>query len=151
MSPEPFSLSSTAFSDGGDIPSRYTCDGENVSPDLAWRGVPDGTVALTLTVTDPDARGFVHWVAYNLTGTPEGGLPGGISTSPDAPAQGTNSFGKVGYGGPCPPSGRHRYVFVLYALDGPVELTGAPRLEAISAAIDGHVLAEASLTGTYQR
>jgi Raf kinase inhibitor-like YbhB/YbcL family protein len=151
MGHESFTLSSTAFVDGGEIPARHSCDGDDVSPDLTWRGAPDGTVALALTVTDPDARNFVHWVAYNLTGTPEGGLPGGISTSPDAPAQGTNSFGRVGYAGPCPPSGRHHYAFVLYALDAPIELTGAPRLDAVSTAIDGHVLAEASLTGTYQR
>lgn len=151
MPSDGFSLSSTAFAEGGEIPRRNSCDGDDVSPDLSWTGAPDGTLVLVLTMTDPDARGFVHWLAYNLTGTPAGGLPSGIATSPDAPAQGTNSFGRVGYGGPCPPSGRHRYVFELHALDAPLELTGAPRLDAVEAAMDGHVLAQASLMGTYQR
>lgn len=146
-----FSLSSTAFAEGGAIPRRHTCDGEDASPDLTWKGAPDGTQALALTVSDPDARGFVHWIAYDLTGTPSGGLPAAVSSSPDAPPQGTNSFGRTGYGGPCPPSGTHRYVFTLHALDGALELTGAPRLEALEAAMDGHVLARATLTGTYHR
>jgi hypothetical protein len=93
----------------------------------------------------------VHWIAYDLTGTPSGGLPKGVSTSPDAPPQGTNSFGRIGYGGPCPPSGTHRYEFQLHALDRPLELTGAPRLDALEAAMDGHVLGSATLTGTYHR
>lgn len=151
MSPEPFTLTSTAFEDGGAIPRRFSCDGENVSPDLAWAGAPEGTRALALTVTDPDARDFVHWLVYDMTGTPSGGLPLGVSSSPDAPPQGTNSFGKRGYGGPCPPSGTHHYRFTLLALDTVLELTGAPRIDALRAAMSGHVLAEATLTGTYRR
>jgi Raf kinase inhibitor-like YbhB/YbcL family protein len=151
MSPEPFTLTSTAFTDGGAIPRRFSCDGENVSPDLAWTGAPDGTVALVLEVIDPDARGFVHWLVYDMTGTPTGGLPAGVSASPDAPPQGTNSFGKRGYGGPCPPSGTHHYRFTLSALDTVLELAGAPRIDALQAAMAGHVLAEATLTGTYHR
>lgn len=151
MSPASFSLVSTAFNDRGAIPRRFTCDGEDVSPDLAWSGAPEGTRALALVVTDPDARDFVHWFVYDMTGTPTGGLPAAISSSPDAPPQGTNSFGRAGYGGPCPPSGEHRYNFVLYALDGPLELTGAPRIGDLQAAIDGHVIAQATLNGTYHR
>jgi len=146
-----FMLSSTAFEPGGAIPRQHTCDGGDSSPDLTWAGAPDGTQALALVVTDPDARGFVHWIAYDLTGTPSGGLPTGVSTSPDAPPQGTNSFGRIGYGGPCPPSGTHRYVFELHALDRPLGLTGAPRLDTLERAMDGHVLASAALTGTYHR
>lgn len=151
MSPEPFSLASTAFRNDGAIPRRFTCDGENVSPDLTWVGAPDGTRALVLEVTDPDARDFVHWLIFDLTGTPAGGLPAGISASPDAPPQGTNSFGKSGYGGPCPPSGAHHYRFTLSALDTVLELGGAPRIDALRAAMAGHVLAQTTLTGTYRR
>lgn len=151
MIPEPFRLTSTAFEDGGAIPRRFSCDGDNVSPDLAWDGAPDGTRAMVLTVIDPDARDFVHWLVYDMTGTPSGGLPLGVSASPDAPPQGTNSFGKRGYGGPCPPSGTHRYRFTLSALDAVLELTGTPRIDALEAAMTGHVLAEATLTGTYHR
>lgn len=151
MRPEPFSLASAAFHDGGAIPRRFTCDGENVSPDLTWKGAPDGTRALVLEVIDPDARDFVHWLVYDLTGTPAGGLPVGVSASPDAPPQGTNSFGKRGYGGPCPPSGTHHYRFTLFALDRVLELGGAPRIDAVKAAMAGHVIGEATLTGTYHR
>jgi Raf kinase inhibitor-like YbhB/YbcL family protein len=146
-----FSLSSTAFSDGGPIPRRFTCDGENVSPDLTWSGAPDRTQALALIVTDLDARDFVHWLVYDITGTRSGALPVAVSSSPDAPPQGTNSFGRLGYGGPCPPSGEHHYRFVLYSLDGPVEPTGAPRIGDLQAAMSGHVIGEAAITGTYHR
>ena len=151
MSPATFSLVSTAFPDGGAIPKRYSCDGEDASPDLTWSGAPDGTLSLALTVVDPDARGFVHWIAYDLTGTPSGGLPAGVSASPDAPPQGRNGFGKTGYGGPCPPSGTHHYAFTLFALDRILGLTGIPGEDELRAAMDGHVLAEATLSGTYQR
>ena len=146
-----FSLTSTAFTEGGAIPRRHSCDGVDSSPDLSWSGAPDGTRALALVVTDPDARDFVHWIAYDLTGTPSGGLPAAVSASPDAPPQGTNSFGRTGYGGPCPPSGTHHYVFTLHALDEPLALSGAPRLEEVERAMDGHVLGVATLTGTYHR
>ena len=146
-----FSLTSTAFTEGGAIPRRHSCDGVDSSPDLSWSGAPDGTRALALVMTDPDARDFVHWIAYDLTGTPSGGLPAAVSASPDAPPQGTNSFGRTGYGGPCPPSGTHHYVFTLHALDAPLALSGAPRLEEVDRAMDGHVLGVATLTGTYHR
>ena len=151
MRPVPFSLTSTAFKEGGAIPRRLSCDGENVSPDLAWEGAPAGTRAMVLTLIDPDARDFVHWLVYDMTGSPTGELPVGISASPDAPPQGTNSFGKRGYGGPCPPSGTHHYRFTLSALDDVLELTGTPRIDALRAAMTGHVLGEATLTGTYHR
>lgn len=151
MSPEPFVLTSTAFREGEAIPRRFTCDADNASPDVAWSGAPAETRALVLTVTDPDARDFVHWLVYDLSGTPAGGLPAGISASPDAPPQGTNDFGKRGYGGPCPPSGTHHYRFMLSALDTVLELTGMPRVHDLRAAMAGHVLAEATLTGTYRR
>lgn len=146
-----FQLTSTAFEDGGAIPKRFTCDGEDVSPDLMWSGAPAATQAFALVVTDPDAREFVHWLAFDMTGSPSGGLPAAISSSPDAPPQGTNSFGRVGYGGPCPPSGTHRYTFALHALDQLLGLTGTPRLADLEAAMAGHRLATAELTGTYHR
>jgi Raf kinase inhibitor-like YbhB/YbcL family protein len=146
-----FALTSSAFSDGGSIPRQFSCDGEDASPDLTWADAPEGTEALALVVTDPDARDFVHWIAYDLTGTPSGGLPAAVSASPDAPPQGTNSFGKTGYGGPCPPSGTHRYVFTLHALDAQLGISGAPRLDEVESAMAGHVLARATLTGTYHR
>lgn len=148
----PFRLASTAFGDGGPIPRRFTCDGENVSPDLTWSGAPDGTAAFALIVDDPDARGFIHWVVYDMTGSASGGLAEGISASPDAPPQGINNFrGGIGWGGPCPPSGTHHYRFRLLALDQMLELTGTPSAEEVLRAADGHILAEASLTGTYKR
>lgn len=151
MSPVPFTLTSNAFDEGGTIPRQFTCDGENISPDLAWSGVPDGTASLVLVVTDPDARGFVHWLAYDLPAKPAGFLGSGVSASPDMPAQGTNDFGKPGYGGPCPPSGTHHYLFTLSALDARLVIKGTPRLDDLRAAMAGHVLAEATLTATYRR
>jgi Raf kinase inhibitor-like YbhB/YbcL family protein len=151
MSPEPLRLTSTAFQEGGAIPRRFTCDGEDASPDLAWEGAPDGTKSLVLIVVDPDARDFVHWLAYDLTGSPAGELPLGISASAHEPPQGTNSFGKRGYGGPCPPSGTHHYRFTLSALDKVLELTSAPRIDILRAAMAGHVLTEVTLTATYHR
>src|SRR5207247_1943506 len=131
MSPGPFTLSSTAFDDGGAIPRRYTCDGDNASPDLAWSGAPEDTKVFVLIVVDPDAHDFVHWLVYDMEGAPNGTLPMAIGSSPDAPPQGTNSFGKRGYGGPCPPSGTHHYRFTLSALDTVLELTGAPRVDVL--------------------
>jgi len=148
----PFELTSTAFTPGGSIPRRFTCDGEGGSPDLAWSGAPDGTGALVLIVDDPDANGFVHWIVYDMSGTGNGALPTGISASPEAPPQGTNSFGKIGWGGPCPPSGEHRYVFTLTALAEPLGLSGAPKPDAVRAAMaKGTVLGSATLEGRYRR
>ena len=153
MSPStpPFELTSSAFPEGGSIPRRYTCDGADGSPPLAWSGAPDGTKSLVLLVDDPDARGFVHWVAYDIAGSTMGSLPEGVSKSSTTPRQGTNGFGAVGYGGPCPPSGTHHYVFRLLALDAGLSLHGAPDARTVEAATRGHVLGEARLTGTYRR
>jgi Raf kinase inhibitor-like YbhB/YbcL family protein len=147
----PFGLISTAFEDGSAIPRRFTCDGQDVSPDLSWRGAPTGTAAFVLTATDQDAHDFAHWLVYDLTGSASGGLPEGISGSPDAPPQGLNGFGKIGYGGPCPPSGTHHYRFTLHALDRMLELSGTPTLKELEPAMQGHVLEQTTLTGTYAR
>jgi Raf kinase inhibitor-like YbhB/YbcL family protein len=146
-----FTLTSTAFTDGGAIPRKFTCDGSNVSPPLNWEGAPDDTASLALIVDDPDARGFVHWVAFNMTASQSGGLPEGVSSSPDAPPQGTNGGGKVGYFGPCPPSGTHHYHFTLFALDLSIDQGGAPKADDIRKAAEGHTLAQTVLTGTYKR
>jgi len=147
-----FTLTSTAFPAGGSIPRRHTCDGEDTSPDLTWSGVPDGTAALVLLVDDPDARGWVHWIVLDLDATASGGLPLGISRSPDAPVQGTNDFRRVGWGGPCPPSGTHRYVFTLFALAGPLGLSGEPNGATVRQALDrASILGTAVLEGTYRR
>ena len=151
MSPDPFTVSSAAFHEGGAIPRRFTCDGENVSPDIAWSGAPARTQALVLIAADPDARDFVHWLVYDMTGTPAGRLPMDFSASAKAPPQGTNDFGKRGYGGPCPPSGTHHYRFTLSALDTVLEIAGTPKVHDLRAAMVGHVLAEATLTATYRR
>jgi Raf kinase inhibitor-like YbhB/YbcL family protein len=151
MTETTFRLSSTAFQEGGEIPTRFTCDDEDVSPDLTWEGAPPDTGAMALIVDDPDASGWVHWVVFDMTGTASGGLAEGIATSPDAPPQGTNAFGRLGWGGPCPPSGEHRYTFRLLALDGPLGMTGAPRAAEVLAAAEGHVVGEARLNGRYRR
>jgi Raf kinase inhibitor-like YbhB/YbcL family protein len=146
-----FTLTSSAFADGGSIPRTYACDGQDTSPPLEWSAAPDGTRTLALVMTDPDAGDFVHWVFFNVDASGSGGIPTGFSASPDGPAQGRNSFGKVGYGGPCPPSGTHHYVFRLLALDASLELTGSPSASQVLDAANGHVLGEAKLTGTYRK
>lgn len=146
-----FTLTSTAFKEGAPIPKKFTCDGADVSPELDWSGVPEGTASLALIVDDPDARNFAHWLVYNMTGSATGGLPEAISATPDAPTQGINDFGKVGYGGPCPPSGEHHYRFTLYALDGVLPLPKAPHAADLRRAIEGHVLSQTVLTGTFRR
>ena len=130
-------LSSPDFSEGGMIPRRFTCDGADVSPALSWEGAPDDTLSLTLIVDDPDARGFAHWVLFDLAPAASSAVPAGVSASPDAPPQGMNDFGRIGYAGPCPPSGSHRYVFTLYALDGLLGLPGSPRPEEVRQALRG--------------
>jgi Raf kinase inhibitor-like YbhB/YbcL family protein len=146
-----FPLTSSAFSEGGAIPRTYACDGQDISPPLEWSGAPEGTRTLALVMTDPDAGGFVHWVFFNVDATGSGGIPTGFSESPDGPTQGRNSFGKAGYGGPCPPSGTHHYVFRLLALDASLGLTGAPSANQVLDAANGHILGEAKLTATYRK
>lgn len=147
-----FQLNSPAFAEGGAIPAKFTCDGQDVSPALSWVGAPDDTSAFVVVVDDPDANGFVHWVLFNLTGSQSGSLTEAVSESPDAPAQGRNDFGGIGWSGPCPPAGRpHTYRFSLLALDAPLELSGTPSATEVRDAAEGHVLATARLTATYQR
>jgi Raf kinase inhibitor-like YbhB/YbcL family protein len=151
-----FQLTTTAFHNEEAIPQKYTGDGENLSPPLRWTDPPAGTASLALVCEDPDApRGtFTHWVLYNLpaeTRELSEGVTAATALSGSA-AQGTNDFGMAGYGGPAPPPGKpHRYVFKLFALDGPLPLrTGATRAQLLDA-IKGHVLAEGQVTGTYGR
>lgn len=150
-SPNPFALSSPAFDEGTPIPRAATCDGADTSPALEWTGAPTGTQSLALVVVDPDAHDFVHWVAFDMAGAPDGNLAAGVTAGAASPAQGRNDFGKRGYGGPCPPSGQHLYRFTLYALDRALGIGGTPSLAEVRAAMKGHVLAEATLTGTYRR
>jgi Raf kinase inhibitor-like YbhB/YbcL family protein len=149
--PAPFTLTSPAFSDGAAIPGRYSCDGRDVSPPLAWSGVPAGTTTLLLSVTDPDARGFVHWVAWDLA--PDlGALAEGASGAlPGGALEGRNDFGRIGWGGPCPPSGTHRYVFTLTALSAPVGLPRGADLAAVRRQAAATTLGETKLEGTYRR
>lgn len=143
------SLSSPDFVADGSIPVRFTCDGVDVSPALAWSGAPSGTAAYALIVDDPDAGGFVHWIALDLPAD-RLALDEGASGAGRL-AEGTNDFGRIGWGGPCPPSGTHRYVFEVFALDRALGLAGQPRSAAVRTALDGHVLASGRLVGTYRR
>jgi Raf kinase inhibitor-like YbhB/YbcL family protein len=144
-------LTSSAFANGGRIPREFSCDGANVSPPLAWSGVPAGTAALVLVVDDPDARGFVHWTVLDLAGG-DGDLPKSVSSSAASPQQGRNDFRKIGWGGPCPPSGTHHYRFTLTALGAPLALGDHPAGGDIQAAIDSAtVLGKATLTASYAR
>jgi Raf kinase inhibitor-like YbhB/YbcL family protein len=141
-------LTSTAFEPGTDIPTRFTCDGQDVSPPLTLQDIPAGTVCLVLIMDDPDAPGgtWDHWVAYDIPPTTD--IPQGV---PDLGTAGLNSWGRTGYGGPCPPRGVHRYVLAVYALDTRLSLPAAVDKPSVLEAIDGHVLAEARLIGRYQR
>jgi len=149
-------VSSAAFAQRGTIPVMYTCDGANVSPPLSWRSIPPGTVSIALLVTDPDAPGgtFVHWVAYNIppgTNGIEAGVPG-ANVLPAGALQGTNDFGRQGYGGPCPPGGRpHHYRFTVYALDTALTLPGRRDGRMLEGAVAGHVLARGEIIGVYGR
>jgi len=152
-------ISSSAFQPGGSIPSKYTCEDRDISPPLAWSGAPANTKSFALIVDDPDApdpakpqRVYVHWVVYNMPATTtslaenaskKGMLKGGV--------EGKNDWGKAEYGGPCPPIGRHRYFFKLYALD--TELTGlsSPTKADVERAMKGHVVDSGELIGTYQK
>jgi Raf kinase inhibitor-like YbhB/YbcL family protein len=150
-----FTISSPAFRDGDEIPVEFTCDGSNASPALAWASAPPGAKTLALLCDDPDApnRSFVHWVLYNLPPT-SAGMPQGVPPKgelEDGILQGLNSARRVGYMGPCPPNGRHRYFFKLYALDKSLALTGSPTKEELLTAMKGHILGEAQLMGTYER
>jgi Raf kinase inhibitor-like YbhB/YbcL family protein len=152
-------ITSPAFSHNGEIPARFTCDGEDMSPALEWSGVPEGAKSVVLIVDDPDAPDpaapkmiWVHWVLYNLP-TNAAGLPEGVKAAdlPEGTKEGLNDWKRSGYGGPCPPIGRHRYFHKLYALDVVLPDLGTPTKKEIEKAMEGHILAEAELIGTYQR
>jgi len=153
------SITSPAFSNEGSIPTQYTCEGQDVSPPLEFNGAPAAAKSLALIVDDPDApdpaaptRVWVHWIVYNLPPTtkelpeavPVNALPGGTR-------MGVNDWGKPSYGGPCPPIGRHRYFFKLYALDTVLSDVDRPSKAALEKAMQGHVIGTATLLGTYQK
>jgi len=154
-----FKLMSTAFIQGGEIPSKYTCEGQGISPPLAWGGIPPNAKSLTLIVDDPDAPDpaapkmtWVHWVLYNLppaTAHLDAGVP--PPSLPAATLQGRNDWKRTGYGGPCPPIGRHRYFHKLYALDAVLPDLKQPTKDQLLKAMQGHVLAQAELVGTYRK
>ena len=152
-------IGSPVFDNLGEIPRRYTCEGEDVSPPLTWSGVPEGTRSFALIVDDPDAPDplapkmtWVHWVLYNLPADVHG-LPEAVTETalPPGTGQGLNDWKRTGYGGPCPPVGRHRYFFKLYALDRVLPDLGTPTKPALLEAMAGHVLAQAQLMGTYEK
>ncbi len=151
-----FSLSSDAFGPDEAVPPPFTCDGDDTSPALSWSEAPQDTQSYALIVDDPDAPGdsFTHWVLYNLPAATEG-LPAGVAKTerPESGGlQGKNDFGDIGYGGPCPPpDGPHRYRFSLYALDGLLELDPGASKQDVVDAMEGRILGEAQLVGSYQR
>jgi Raf kinase inhibitor-like YbhB/YbcL family protein len=153
--PQKFMLVSAAFQPGADIPRKYTCDGEDVSPPLRWQNAPALAKALALIVDDPDAPGgmWVHWVIYDLPATATGLSEAAPNTETlkSGARQGMNDFRKVGYGGPCPPPGSaHRYFFRLYALDAPTGLKPRAVKQQLLNAIEGHVVGEAEVIGRYK-
>lgn len=152
-------LTSTAFSDQQKIPRQYTCEGEDISPPLAWSGVPEGARSLVLIVDDPDAPDpqapkmvYVHWLLYNLPAD-SSGLPEDISSAglPAGTLEGINDWKRPGYGGPCPPIGRHRYFHKLYALDTVLSDMNHPTKAQLMTAMEKHVIAQSELVGTYQK
>ena len=152
-----FSITSPNFTGGGSIPSRYTCEGKDVSPALIFTGVPAGVKSLALIVDDPDAPDpaapkmtWVHWVLYNLPPDTKN-LEENIRTLPIGTMEGTNNWHRTGYGGPCPPIGRHRYFFKLYALDTALPDLYEPTVAALEEAMHGHVLARTEMIGMYQK
>ncbi len=154
-----FELKSPSIPAMGEIPRRHTCEGEDVSPELRWSGVPEGAKSLVLIVDDPDAPDpdapttiWVHWVLYNVPAT-AAGLPEAVDPKdlPSGTGEGTNDWKRTGYQGPCPPIGRHRYFHRLYALDTVLPDLGTPTKAEVEAAMKGHVLAQAELMGTYKK
>ncbi len=154
-----FTITSAAFREGGEIPVRHTCEGDDLSPPLSWFGLPAGTKSLALIVDDPDAPDparprmtYVHWVLYGIPPTASG-LAEGIRRDalPAGTREGLNDWKRAGYGGPCPPVGRHRYFFKLYALDANLGDLGKTTKAQLLGAMTGHILAEAQLMGTYEK
>ncbi len=151
-----WTLETKSFSSGGEIPRRYTCVGEDLSPELTWSEPPPGTQTLALIADDPDAPGgtWTHWVAWNMSpltrSLAEGAGKG--NTLPSGGAQGRNDFGRSGYGGPCPPPGKtHRYFFKLYALDTKLNLKPGATKHELESAMKGHILAQSDVMGTFKR
>jgi Raf kinase inhibitor-like YbhB/YbcL family protein len=148
-------IKSSAFKEGGAIPSKYTCDNLDISPPLEWSQAPDGTKTFALICDDPDAPmgTWVHWVLFNIPGNvtelPEN-IPG-VEVLDNGARHGITDFGKTGYGGPCPPRGTHRYYFRIYALDKELDQSHAMTRKELLKAIEGHILAEGELMGRYQR
>ena len=157
--PVTLKLTSSAFGHEGGIPKLHTCQGNDVSPPLAWSGVPENAKSLVLIVDDPDAPDpaapkmtWVHWVLYNIPPSATG-LPQGVSPNelPDGTLEGVSDFQRTGYGGPCPPIGRHRYFHKLYALDTVLPNLKKPRKADVEKAMKGHIIEQAVLVGTYQK
>jgi len=151
----PFELTSTAFAPGEPIPTKYSCDGEDISPPLQWSDPPQGTQSFALIADDPDAPvgTWVHWVLYNLPAETRA-LPEAVPPDadlPDGSRHGQNSGGRLGYGGPCPPSGTHRYFFKLYALGTVLDLDAGASKKQVLQAMEGHILAQTELMGVYSR
>ena len=148
-------ITSSAFEDGGLIPAKYTCDGADISPPLRWDVVPEGTKSIALICDDPDAPmgTFVHWVIFGLpaeTRELAENIPSD-ETLPNGAKQGKSDFGRIGYGGPCPPSGTHRYFFKIYALDTEIALAAGASKRELVKAMEGHILGQGQLIGKYKR
>ena len=148
-------LISNAFTEGDSIPKKFTCDGHDVSPTLSWKNAPENAETFALIADDPDAPTgtFVHWVIFNIPGT-SSSLSEEVENKeklPDGAVQGINDFGKIGYGGPCPPGGTHRYYFKLYALNTALNLQPGASKSDLLEAMEGHIVAEAQLMGRYTR
>ena len=150
------SIYSPAFSEGAVIPTKHTCEGQDTSPQLKWTGIPKEAKSLALICDDPDAPSgtFTHWVIFNIP-PDSNGLPEAMPLTPrltDGSMQGSNDFGRIGYGGPCPPLGKpHRYRFNLYVLDKQLDLNAGSSKHQVLNTIKNHILAQGQLTGTYQR
>jgi Raf kinase inhibitor-like YbhB/YbcL family protein len=148
-------ITSSAFEEGGLIPAKYTCDGADVSPPLQWDAVPEGTKSVALICDDPDAPmgTWVHWVLFNLPSDAKElaeNIPA-EETLPNGAKQGVNDFGRIGYGGPCPPGGTHRYFFKIYALDTEVGLEAGADKRQLLKAMEGHILEQGQLVGKYKK
>ena len=153
--PTEMALSSSAFAEGADIPARYTCQGADISPPLAWQNVPADTQSFALIMEDPDAPlgTWVHWVLFNIPAD-QTGLDEALPTDarlPDGSQQGLNSWGQTGYGGPCPPSGTHHYYFTLYALDTLLPAEPGLTADGLREQMRGHILAEAQWMGVFSK
>lgn len=154
----PLTVTSAAFAEGGMLPTRFTCEGEEVSPPLTWSDPPAGTKSFALVIEDPDApdpnspkrKTFVHWIVYDLSPSTRA-LPEGAKKAPAGARDGENDSGRVGYRGPCPPSGQHRYVFNVYALDIALPDLNKPHAADLDRAMSGHVIAQGRLVGKYEK